>query len=626
MPSIIDSFIITLGLDAAPYEKGSRQAISAFKKTRDEALKNTKQINESTKKLAESFNLVKNGAIAFFATLLGARGIKDFIENVAAANAQLARLSANLSESPQMLTAWGAAVERIGGKSEDAVSSITSLSRAFFDLKNNGKALPDSIYRVFAAAKMTVNPGGGVDQFLNDMAKALQSLSKHDRTAAYFFGKDAGLSDSMINLMIEHGSATAKYVESLKQLGNTDVGYKQAQELQEAFVKMEQLVSKIGQEIGNWITPGLIKFFNDIDVVLQRLVDHNNFENEPGRKLLATPGGGAELLKPAAPYTGSGKVVNEQGQLVPDSGGITVDPDVPAEGSATQSLGGADLGSLTGSAVIAAWAKGGTTVDGKPVSRGNPMPVMAIGTGTSNGGFFSKIGDAIDGLFGNSSGSSSTAASGPSGSASALPDDSSGSVTASGPFKSSSDVKDYIRQAAIARGVNPDYALRVVNGEGGFSPNKSAAGDENSSFGPFQLHYGGISRRFPHSGLGDAFTKATGLSAKSGATIKQQIDFALNEIVRGGWGPWAGSSSHSMIRGRMGIAPGAHTIPISSGAQLSSVSASHPVTTSSSSNEMHIGKIDVNAPNATDADGIASGISGALARYGFAATANSGQM
>jgi hypothetical protein len=251
---------------------------------------------------------------------------------------------------------------------------------------------------------------------------------------------------------------------------------------------------------------------------------------------------------------------------------------------------------------------------------------MAVGAESSNGGFFSKIGDAIDGLFGNSSGSSSTATSGSSGSASAAADNSSGSVTASGPFKSAVEEKEYIRQAAIARGVNPDYALRVVNGEGGFNPNKSAAGDENSSFGPFQLHYGGVSRRFPHAGLGDAFTKATGLNARSAATIKQQIDFALNQIVNGGWGPWAGSSSHSMIQGRMGISPNAHTIPISNGAQLSSVSAAHPVTTSSSSNEMHIGKIDVNAPNATDADGIAAGISGALARYGFAAAANSGQM
>src|SRR5215467_14123477 len=53
-------------------------------------------------------------------------------------------------------------------------------------------------------------------------------------------------------------------------------------------------------------------------------------------------------------------------------------------------------------------------------------------------------------------------------------------------------VSNYIRQAAIARGIDPDTAVAVANTEG----LNTYIGDNNSSFGPFQLHYGG--------GLGDS--------------------------------------------------------------------------------------------------------------------------
>ena len=58
---------------------------------------------------------------------------------------------------------------------------------------------------------------------------------------------------------------------------------------------------------------------------------------------------------------------------------------------------------------------------------------------------------------------------------------------------------------------------------------------------------------------------------------------------------------------------------------LSTMSALHPVTTSKTSNERHIGQIHVNAPNATNAHGIANRISDALRQTAMTTTANFGQ-
>lgn len=99
------------------------------------------------------------------------------------------------------------------------------------------------------------------------------------------------------------------------------------------------------------------------------------------------------------------------------------------------------------------------------------------------------------------------------------------------------EVAAYIRHQAAALGIDPDIALRVAQSEG---LNKYD-GDYGTSFGAFQLHYGGSGiRGMNSSGLGDAFTRATGLNARDPSTWKAQIDFALKQAKAGGWTPWHG--------------------------------------------------------------------------------------
>lgn len=117
------------------------------------------------------------------------------------------------------------------------------------------------------------------------------------------------------------------------------------------------------------------------------------------------------------------------------------------------------------------------------------------------------------------------------------------------------EVVAYIRDAAARRGIDPDIALRVAmhEGAGVFDPNKpDLGGDERSSFGPFQLHYGGMSKSMPHAGLGDDFTAKTGLRADNPATWRQQVDFSLDHVLSGGWSPWMGAKAEG-ITGYMGV-------------------------------------------------------------------------
>lgn len=99
------------------------------------------------------------------------------------------------------------------------------------------------------------------------------------------------------------------------------------------------------------------------------------------------------------------------------------------------------------------------------------------------------------------------------------------------------DVTNYIRYAAAVRGIDPDTAVTVATHEG----LGTYVGDYGSSFGPFQLHYGGIaSGGNAGKGMGDSFTAATGLDARDPNTTTAQIDYALDNVKRVGWNPNGG--------------------------------------------------------------------------------------
>jgi murein DD-endopeptidase MepM/ murein hydrolase activator NlpD len=91
-------------------------------------------------------------------------------------------------------------------------------------------------------------------------------------------------------------------------------------------------------------------------------------------------------------------------------------------------------------------------------------------------------------------------------------------------------VDAYTAARAPLYGINPSTAITVRRSESG----SGFVGDHGTSFGPFQLHYGG--------GLGDAFTQSTGLSARDPANWQATVDFALQHASRNGWQAFHGAA------------------------------------------------------------------------------------
>jgi hypothetical protein len=183
--------------------------------------------------------------------------------------------------------------------------------------------------------------------------------------------------------------------------------------------------------------------------------------------------------------------------------------------------------------------------------------------------------------------------------AAATPAPAAASTAKSGAFTSQAEKEAFIRSEAAKRGINPDVAMAVARSEGFNNFKSSIPGEE--SYSAFQLHLtpGG---RGGH--VGDQFQKDTGLDVRDPANERAAIMYALDDIRAHGWGAYHGAAN-SGIGAWAGIDRGA-------------------ASTSNNTSITINGPINV-VTQATDAKGIAGGISSELKRQSYAAQANDGQ-
>lgn len=576
MATVIDSLVLELGIDPKKFTQGQRDAMAALRNFTEDARAQGQRVEEQTRRMEHVLGNFKREAISTLAVFLGGKGIKEFIGYITSLDASTARLGKTLNMSAEDVSQWQGAFKQIGGSAESANGAMAGLGGEMqrFLLTGQSSMLP-VLSRLGVSLFDDNRELKTAGQLWLELADAVKDMK--DTEKASFIGMIPGANQDMINLIIKGRPAMEAYLRAAREAGTTTKeSAAEAERYQAALSRLDQSATNLGRSLVTNLTPALVAAMDAMKRFIQGPTKEAKEKFQSDYAPIAEKHGFDPKADSFWEQLGS-RVMG-----IPTKSGKQYkwgDPYASQGKSAAPASSFDEAGFIT------------------PAPGARPAPAREPGSLPTV--------------------QSPTLAPGAPPGTPAVP------APGSAPGQATvSEREAYIRTAAAARQIDPNVAVQVARSEGLGA--RAYVGDRGSSFGDFQLHYGGMaSGGMAVKGLGDDFTKKTGLDAKDPATWKEQTDFALDRARQQGWGAWHGWKGLPFA----GISPGAVGAPAAavaaSGGQPSARDAGGGGNTTTVTTT--IGQVQVNAPQARSADDIAQHIGPALDRVITAGAANVGQ-
>lgn len=248
MATVIDSLLVTLGLDTSNWTKG-RQV--AAKETEETRRKTKGAADDITKSLLEVGKTI-GGLFLGFESI---SGFTKFLAGLNEGEAALGRTAANIGMSAHELNKWGSAVTLAGGSATDAQAAFSQLTEDFQKMATTGEQ--SALLQFFRARNVNIRDENGN---LRDQGKLYEELA--DKTAQYGRAyqvtqfRAIGLSQGYINYLVQTKAAREEQLRiAERDNGVTEESVKKAAELQQYWRGIGIEVAQIGQKILLEVTP-----------------------------------------------------------------------------------------------------------------------------------------------------------------------------------------------------------------------------------------------------------------------------------------------------------------------------------------------------------------------------------
>ena len=588
MPTLIDSLFLEIGLNTEKLRRGARESEEIVDKTKKQHERAGKEIEHAGERAAEFYRKLRNEALALFAIFVAGKGIKDFVSTVTQASNGLANMERRTGIASDRLYAWGEAARATGGDAKTTMNTMANLTNELVKFARTGDSDVAKTLMTLGVDLSKFRAGTEtVDDVLGRLSDRLRSMPARD---AVFFLKSIGVDEGTINLMIKDKETLAGLRAEFQRLAPSEEDKRAAADRLHSFVLLDDTITALGESIFTVLTPALVVV---MDGLREFLTQNHAFIEEMAR-------GFGEWIKSINWREVRQDIVDIASaiQLVIDKLGgwklvgevvlgLWVGSKLAAVLQGIAAISTA-LTTLSASpAVVALTALGATLLAIRESARIIGEQYEHRGEPIGPEDFMYEQGEAP--LWGGRVEKQSYR-SAPVGTASGFQPIS----YRKGAPAAAAEHEAYIRSRAPLYGIDPDQAVRVAKSEGlGYG-----VGDKGSSFGDWQLHYGGIAPGGNRvAGLGDEFTRETGLDARDPSTWKAQTDWALARAAKQGWGPWHGWRGTPFA----GIGAGA------GGAQAAAAATFNRGGDHNVSSEVRIQTLNVYS-SASDAAGIASDI------------------
>lgn len=251
MPTVIDSFVVEVGLDPKNLTKGQREAVDSFSKTKEEALKGAKDIEASSKRGKEALGAMRTTALELFAAFAGGKGVANFVGGLTSADAALGRLNRSIGVSASDINKWQGAARIFGGTAEGMATSFTTISDAFAGWKVGVVSpLIADLRAISAAGGKIIDVNKGVEQSYLDLADNLKAIHDKDQALAGFLGRRIGLDPALFDILIRGAKGAKEVLDYVMKIGvatkdDTDAFGELEKRMSQMVVKAESLGRKV---------------------------------------------------------------------------------------------------------------------------------------------------------------------------------------------------------------------------------------------------------------------------------------------------------------------------------------------------------------------------------------------
>lgn len=294
MPTIIDSLVVTLGLDSSGFKKGQTEVKKGLDDTRKNADQTAKDMEAAGKRAASFFGSIRTELLALVGVTLSAQGIKTFITNMTSDLMRLGIESRALDISAKSLDGWERAAAAAGSTAERMAGTLGNFQKTLTNIRTGG-GQDDPLFG--ALASFAGATGANFD-YQNDnaekiMRKIASNWGKLSKDAQRRFGGMFGF-DNATQQGLANGSliqdadrfakiskatdeATRKALEFNRRVEEMKLRLSAAsQVLYEALLPhIEKLIPLI-EKFGNWVAnhgPEIDKFFSDTADEVNKVVD-----------------------------------------------------------------------------------------------------------------------------------------------------------------------------------------------------------------------------------------------------------------------------------------------------------------------------------------------------------------
>ncbi|MGB2538219.1 hypothetical protein [Hafnia paralvei] len=294
MATIIDSLVVTLGLDPSGFKKGQDEVKKGLNDTRKNADQTAKDMEAAGKRAASFFGSIRTELLALVGVTLSAQGIKTFITSMTSDLMRLGIESRALDISAKSLDGWERAATAAGSSAEKMAGTLGSFQKVLTQIRT-GSGQDDPLFGALAAFGGAT--GANFD-YQNDnseviMRKIAANWGKLSKDAQRRFGGMFGF-DNATQQGLSNGSlvqdadrfakiskatdeATKKALEFNRRLEEMKQNFSSAaQVLYEALIPYIERLIPLIEQFGVWISthgPEIDKFFSDTAEEIGKVTD-----------------------------------------------------------------------------------------------------------------------------------------------------------------------------------------------------------------------------------------------------------------------------------------------------------------------------------------------------------------